>query len=223
MTMASGSVAGLTASHNRGGSYFRARATPTNPSSPAQAVARGALTGLVNAWQSILTEVQRISWKVYADNVPTVDSLGQPLTLTGQQAYIRANTPRVVAGLGLVNDAPTVFDSGQAVIGIQDIVPGPPTTFQANFSASTGENGDMLIQVGPAQANSINYYAGPYRWVTKAAISSGITFTFATVTDAEQVFGTWVENARIPLRLRNTFDDGRLSAPWRGFLVIPGP
>jgi len=36
LSQASGSIAGITFSHNRGGMYVRARAVPTNPGSPQQ-------------------------------------------------------------------------------------------------------------------------------------------------------------------------------------------
>ncbi|KKM06452.1 hypothetical protein LCGC14_1743870, partial [marine sediment metagenome] len=40
ITQGSGSIGGLTASHNRGGMYFRARTIPTNPATSFQTVVR---------------------------------------------------------------------------------------------------------------------------------------------------------------------------------------
>lgn len=87
---ASGSMGGVVASHNRGGQYFRRRATPVNPSSTYQAEVRAQLAGLSSGWRA-LTDEQRLAWDSAATSYVTVNSLGSSVQLTGQQLYIRAN------------------------------------------------------------------------------------------------------------------------------------
>lgn len=125
---ASGSVGGLTYSRNRGGLYTRRRAIPSNPATEAQGLARANIATAVSLWTNTLTPTQRTAWNTYANSTPTVDSLGQSQTLSGQQMFV-ANTTRrllaglpnilngpVAAGLGLTPDwttGPTVQEAGQ--------------------------------------------------------------------------------------------------------------
>ncbi len=87
---ASGSMGGVVASHNRGGQYFRRRATPVNPMTSFQSEVRAQLAGLSSGWRN-LTDEQRLAWEQAATSYTTVNSLGSSVQLTGQQLYIRAN------------------------------------------------------------------------------------------------------------------------------------
>jgi hypothetical protein len=87
---ASGSMGGVVASHNRGGQYFRRRATPVNPATAFQGAVRSALAGLSSGWRG-LTEAKRTAWNEAAESTTTIDTLGSSVQLTGQQLYIRAN------------------------------------------------------------------------------------------------------------------------------------
>jgi hypothetical protein len=62
---ASGSIRGLTASHNRGGQYFRGRTIPTNPNSVFQQAVRNNLSVLQTRFLSTLTAAQRLAWTTY--------------------------------------------------------------------------------------------------------------------------------------------------------------
>ena len=103
ITQASGSIGGMTASRNKGGAYFRARALPTNPNTPEQQAVRGYLGTLANLWTNVLTPANRVLWDFYAFNVPVINAVGDSIQLTGQQMYIRANVPRLQAGLPRVD------------------------------------------------------------------------------------------------------------------------
>jgi hypothetical protein len=161
----SGSVAGLTYSHNRGGMYVRARAVPTNPNTDPQRAARDAMANAVVAW-SALTDVQRSTWEDYAANVPMLDRLGNSRPLTGQQQFIRTFTARAAAGLlTATTNAPTTFNLGEW------------TPFSASGSAATDEisvsfndsdawattvDGFATIALGIQQNGSRNFYKTPF-------------------------------------------------------------
>lgn len=121
----SGSVAGCTWSRNKGGSYVRSRATPTNPTTIKQTAARSLLGSLSSSWGS-LTAAQRTAWNDWASLNPVVNSLGISILLSGQQAYVGLNS-RLVASGG------TAAVNPPSVTGPLDL-----TTVTATATAATG-------------------------------------------------------------------------------------
>lgn len=218
-TQVSGSVGGTTFSHNRGGLYMRARSIPVNPASPLQTVVRNAFTTLVNNWTSVLTGAQRNDWSVYATNTPVIDKLGDPITLTGQQMYIRNNTPRIQAAFSPVNDAPTTFNLGDFTAPTYTAQAAADTITVAFTSADAWDDEDdsaMLIFASRPQNPSVIFFKGPYRFagsidgdsVTPPTNPAVLTAPFALTA------GQIVHMKASVMRA-----DGRLSTPFRGFGV----
>ncbi len=218
LTAASGKIRGIVASHNRGGTYFRGLTIPTNPGSSFQTTVRNAMKTLTSRWQETLTSVQRAAWQTYADAVQVRNALGDLITLTGQNMFIRSNISRLQASLAIVDAAPIVFDLGTFTAPTITLAP-LGTTGTITFSAadswnatSAGAQG-MLVYQSRAQARSINYYKGPYRF---AAIVNGTagtgTFTspFTNPGTTNQAF----------FQVVVTRSDGRLSSPMQ-LTVLP--
>lgn len=198
----SGSVGGVTASHNRGGTYFRRRVVPTNPNSQQQQAIRGGFGGIVNAWQPQLSDAQRQGWKDYALNTPRTDVIGQALVLTGQQAYIGANSARMqAANLGLsiadvspprVDQPPAIFNTGESITGVNmsfGIPVGSTDCFiSGGFSAPLSEAALMFLFIGRAINPTVNFYKSPFSLAAYNAIPAGATsFEFlADMTDPTQ-------------------------------------
>lgn len=108
-SQASGSIAGLTYSHNRFGNYARSRVTPVNPSSSRQQSVRGNFLALANDWLNALTQAQRDAWNLYAASVTVKDKMGQDINWTGFNHFLRTNLVAVPGGVSQVNDGPTTF------------------------------------------------------------------------------------------------------------------
>lgn len=168
VTAASGSIAGCTFSRNRSGQYIRGRSLPVNPNSAQQTVIRAALSTLVARWTSTLTQAQRDAWSTWATNTPQTDSLGNPILITGQNAYIKMNAQRIQVGLSIVDVAPAVF-AGAALT--------PPNLISATASTqalsiaftnsdtwATIVGGALLVFAGRPQNPSKLFFAGPYRF-----------------------------------------------------------
>jgi len=102
----SGSYAGMVSSRNRYGQYVRTRATPVNPTTPSQSVARARLAAVSSAWRT-LTTAQRDGWAALGAALTRTDSLGQVYSLTGAQAHQLVNVNRLIAGVAAVATAPT--------------------------------------------------------------------------------------------------------------------
>lgn len=161
----SGKVGGRVYSHNRGGAYCRAFKIPTNPQSAFQTAVRNGVSSLTTRWSGTLTIAQRTAWETYAQNVTVTNRVGAQIKLSGLNMYVRSNTPRLQAGMALVDSAPTIFDTGSQLGGSLTF------TGATNFGTLTlttgqtwtGSGAAALLYLSRAQNNAINFFKGPYR------------------------------------------------------------
>lgn len=215
-TQVSGSTGGTTFSHNRGGMYTRARATPVNPNTFFQQLIRSIIADLTSRWGNTLTPAERAAWDTYALNVPLLDRLGEPRNVGGLAMYIRSNVQAIQA-LGptaRLDAAPVVFDLGAftqptfAVTAPQDIA----TSFTATDDWYTG-GGRLFVTSARPQNPSINYFKGPYRLagnvVQPDASPKVITSPFVYTAG---------QHAFIQARVRQP--DGRVSLPIQVFALV---
>ena len=183
-TQASGSIDGMTASHNRFGRYLRARAIPVNPNTPEQAAVNALFTMYSQQWGSLLTQAQRDAWNLYATNVPVTDKLGDSVNLTGQNWYMGNNIVRSqadAANLPAVPLGPAIFDRGAFT---------PPTV--VSITAATGilslaftaadpwvgeDDAAMVIRLSRPQSPTVDFFKGPYRLAGTILGDSGTPLT----------------------------------------------
>ena len=215
VTKVSGSIGGLTGSHNKGGLYFRARAVPTNPNTQFQQAVRNAVAQLSTRWGSVLTAAQRAAWKVYAENVPLVDTLGEARIIPALAMYVRSNVPRLQAGMAIVDAGPTVYQLAtfSGVTAAFDATADEVDVTYVNtddWADTTG--GALLIWCSRPLAASIEYFKGPYRYTNKVLGNTATPPTSpATMT---LPFPVAVGN-QVALLARASNADGRLSSPFR--------
>lgn len=211
---ASGSVGGLTFSHNAGGQYTRTRSTPTDPSTNAQQIVRGIVASLVNLWVDTLTQVQRSAWNVYASNVPLNDVFGDPRFRSGLNHYVRSNTPRLQAGLSRVDDGPTIFDLGEFTNPTLTIT-AATDLFNITYTDSedwcSEDDAGMLLWGSKPKNASINFFKGP--WTSMAAIE-GDSVTPPTSPEAAAAPHAYAVGQKGWCRVRVSRADGRLSPPF---------
>lgn len=164
LASASGSFAGLTASRNRGGMYLRQRAVPVNPSSADQVAVRSIFGNLSTTWATI-TPDQRTAWATYAENTPVTGPLGDPVTLTGQQMFVRCNAARGRAGLGIISDGPTTF-GGIILNPVTAVVSIAASQISVTFDDSdpwAGEvGGALLVYNSIDKGQGIEFHKNPY-------------------------------------------------------------
>lgn len=217
-TEASGSIGGVTYSHNRGGMYTRARAIPTDPQSPQQMIIRGIVANLTSLWNNILTPAQRAAWDLYAVNVPMLNRLGEPINIGGLGHYIRSNTPRLQTGAARVDDGPVIFNLGEFTPPTFDTFAAATQDFSVNFTTTDGwvnEVGSFLFAYSSRTQNaSINYFQGPYRY--SDGIIGDLVAPPATPATLNAAFPIVAAN-RTFVQIRISRADGRLTLPFRGF------
>lgn len=216
----SGSTGGLTASTNRGGSYFRKRVVPVNPNTTSQQAVRSALSLIAGKWNNVLTSAQRGAWDTYSLNVPIPDALGAPRNVGGVGMYVRSNVPRINAGLAQVTDAPTVFDLGEYTAPVVGVIDASASTLLLAFTSTdpwASEVGSsMLVQISRGNNPSTNYFKGPYRFAGKINGAASPPTSPATLTVPFVV----ATGQKVFIEVKVTRADGRLSATFRGFNIV---
>lgn len=215
VTQMSGKLAGVVASHNRGGQYFRQNSTPVNTQSEYQQEVRAITSYLASYWANTLTESQRQAWNTYGLNVSWANRFGDATTLSGIAHFIRSNVPRMQAGLAVVVNAPTIY-------GLADLLP-PTVAFDVSSGIivtfdGTGwanVNGSaLLIYASRPFSPAREFFKGPYRYAGMVEGDSGSPPTSPeTITPPPFPF---VADQQLGWAARLTLADGRLSGLVRG-------
>jgi hypothetical protein len=216
----SGSIAGVTFSHNRGGLYVRARTIPTNPNTVFQQAVRGFMSQLNVLWSTVLTPSQRAQWDSYAEAVPLPNALGDPRNVGGKGMYIRGNVPRLQVGLLRVDDGPT--NHTLAAMTNPNLVSATVTTDVLSVSFDNtddwaSQDAGALLCWGSRPTNvTRQFFKGPYRFaagipgdsVTPPTSPSPLTNPFPVI-----------EGLNTHVRFAAVTEDGRVSADFRDFIV----
>jgi len=175
-TSISGSIGGLTGSHNRGGLYLRARRVPTNPNTYSQAIVRGILGAISSRWGTLAAS-QHSAWNTFASNVPVINALGDSITLSGQQWYVKANTLLLRNGVAAVDDAPTVFALASltqpVLASAAELTQDLSLEFTNTDDWANETDGGLQVQVSRPQSPGVTYYGGP--WLKSTTIDGSAT------------------------------------------------
>jgi len=159
----SGSVNGLTFSHNTYGQYVRARVIPTNPNSTRQQLVRTQMQDSHDTWLA-LPQATKDAWNAYAAQTPIYDRLGNAIHLTGRLMYLRDYVLRHSAGR---SGPPVVVKT----MGLTQLGYANPAVTAPNAGTVTFDNGvAWAIKTGGflfgfasrGKGQGINFYRGPY-------------------------------------------------------------
>ncbi len=224
---ASGSIAGITYSHNRYGLYTRARTYPVDPGSIRQQAVRSLFTTLVVLWNDVLTPAERIAWETWAANTTIIGSDGNPINITGQNAYIRFNTIRLQIGQVRVDAAPIIFNNGNPVTSIENITDSTPNVIGVDFTltnlsiraivaGTTSVAGDVALFISRPMNATREFFKGPYQLAAAEPFLAAVGFVSFTnlLTTLLSDNGILTVGETRGIRLRNVYDDGRLSEPY---------
>lgn len=206
----SGSIGGTVWSHNRFGVYIRNRSIPVNPNTDRQSAVRNAVRSISIAWETVLTQNQRDAWDLYAANVNWTNRLGQAMTLTGLNHFIRSNTPSVTVGVARIDDAPVIFDIAAAELALgvtASEATGQLTTAFDDTAPWANEAGAMqFFYMGRPQNGSRKFFGGPWRRYARQ-VGTGP----AVSPDVSNGVFPFADGQRIWVRSRILRADGRLS------------
>jgi hypothetical protein len=215
LTQASGSVGGLTFSRNRGGMYIRSRALVTNPNSVYQQQVRGRFAALAAAWTNVLTTAQREIWTIYGELVPTTNSMGDAINLSGFAWYQAMNGARMQAGLARVDDCPTNFTlcelTNPIVASVTASTDVASVVIDNGDEWATATGGALIVLASRGQNPSVNYFKGPYRF---ADVVLGAATPPTSPQSIDLPFD-YAAGQKVFFQFRAVAPDGRISAPFR--------
>ena len=219
----SGSIGGITFSHNRAGPYTRSRATPVNPNTVYQQAVRSAMAALSAYWGSSLTQEQRDAWDLYAYNVPLTNRLGDPINVGGLGMFQRTNVPVLQTGLGggtIIEDAPVIFNLGDYTPPSISALTAASNEWAFAFNVDDDwvdeDDSSMLFFTSRPMSPGRNYFKGPYRFAGSIDGDSTTPPTSpATITSPFPIAIAQKAFCRaVVLRA-----DGRYSADFRGGVI----
>lgn len=166
----SGSEGGTTASRNRFGQYFRRRAVPVQPSTPAQLVQRARMSTNAAGWRD-LSDSQRAGWLSLGLQMVRTDSLGQQYDLNGFLAYCSVNNNNLDAGNAIVADAPALATPPQLLTATITLT---AASFSVAYTATPLAAGQRLFIFCSPQQSAGRKFNADYRLiqVTAAAAAS---------------------------------------------------
>jgi len=219
ITAGSGSVGGLTVSHNSAGMYFRGRSTPTDPSSLQQNLCRNALSFLSNYWLNTLTAGQRTEWDTYAGNVTILDKFGDAIYISGFNHFLRSNTFRKRIGIAVIADGPANFNKGEFTspqITCSEAAQTVSVAFNAADDWANEDDAWLAVYSSRPQNLSINFFKGPYQlagYVQGIAAGPAVSPLNATSPFA------FTAGQKIFARINVVRADGRLSNSFSTFCI----
>ncbi|MBA7648557.1 hypothetical protein ES703_56345 [subsurface metagenome] len=165
---ARGSMAGNTYSRNRFGNYMRSRTKPINPRSSRQSAARILMMMLAEQWrESPMDDAKRLAWETYAKGVNWNNMLGETVTLTGYNMFIRSNAALLAAGGTLVTDGPPDIglppgDEDFAVV-FNATTRKVSVTFDPDKDWAKETGAFLSVEIGRPQSATRNFFGTPYR------------------------------------------------------------
>lgn len=223
---ARGKIAGVVFSKNKSSHYIRASKKPVNPrgvnskfardpENDGQSFIQAALAQLTVRWSQTVTALQRTGWEVYASNVTMLNKLGESITLSGFNHYIRSNVI-AFSSYGVAYDAPpTIFELAEQDPAVR-VEPDATTQQVALIFDDTmewvDENGATLwIWEGMPQNPQRTFFGGPYLGLKDKAGSSGSP---KSSPESFSTIHTVSEGQRVWYRFRIQRADGRISEPF---------
>jgi hypothetical protein len=164
---ASGSMGGLTYSHNKGGAYVRSRAIPTNPNTPRQVAVRATFGTLTKSWAGLGPDGQ-LAWNLFAAANPIINALGASVTTSGLAAYTGLNAALLGAGEPLITSPPvdrTVLPLGPVSGATFTTTLGVLTLAEFAVTAPTGNDSSYYVYATPPMSPGINPNSSIYRFL----------------------------------------------------------
>lgn len=202
-----GSIGGTTYSRNRGGSYARNRTVPINPQSINQTRARSQLATASSDWALLLNNADRSAWNAYAETVTGLNVLGEAITYTGQQMFVRANTLLALAGQSAVTSAPTTnvvlnmsYSGGQ--INYDE------SADRVDITLDNPYTGFVVAFCGPPQAGAGYTLKVPYR---AFGVFTATAATLIQVNGSIPDRRSFVDGQYMAWRFQGVSSDGRIS------------
>jgi len=193
----SGSIGGTTYSHNRGGAYMRVRRIPTKSFTAYAMFVKATMASVSRLWAGLDANEQQ-AWRVWAQNNPITNRLGNQVTLAGHMAFMQLNNRLVQAGNGYIElppvvPAPVPLTSFSAVADVSD------NTCVLTFAASPiGANNKLWLEAAVVDGPGISYVENLFKLIDISAANQATGLDVKTELQAR--FGNMIADQVIHWR-----------------------
>lgn len=179
----SGALGPIVFSHNKGGTYARARVVPTKSTTSFAEAAKARLAEGSSRWQT-LTDAQRAAWATWAQNNPVINRIGDPITLSGAAAYTGLAASLLQIGVTPADDPPVIPapDPVETLTPTFDIGTG---AFDIAFTATPlGADDGLYVQSAVVNSPGINHVSNLLKLtiIGDAATASPLDVEAVTIT-----------------------------------------
>jgi len=183
----SGRLGGDVFAHGRYGQYVRAGSNPVTSTTSYALAAKAKLTQSTQAWQG-LTAAQKLSWKVWAETNPTLNRLGQSVTLTGHAAYVGSFCRATAAGIGALTDPPVAAaPAGLATLSLTGDI-GLGDVSAVYTATPLGANDHLWLEACVLDSTGINFVENYLRHIGTSGAAQASPYIFEALVTAR--FGT---------------------------------
>jgi hypothetical protein len=173
-------------SHNRYGNYGRQRSIPVQPDTLKQQNARTRFGGLSADWATLIAQ-DRLAWKIWAQNNPMVDVLGDKRVLTAAAAYVAMNCRLNLIGEP-TSDTPPTVPAPAALTSCSIVVSKAGNNALVTFAPSPlGANDGIFVRACKFAVPTVNYVKNLMRF---AACGGKAQATDYSVANLDGILGT---------------------------------
>lgn len=206
----SGSLGGVTASRNKGGSYLRLRAIPTDPATLAQQNQRARMSTVSQTWQTI-TDADRESWNEWARQNPVTNALGISKILSGSQAYNGINSRMLLLGQTQLINPPVVPAPPAFLTSVQtaDIGTG---TFELAFTAALESGNQVELWAAITNSPGIKFVRNLYKFIGFSAVDQATPFDNQSII--ETILGSLVAGQKLHVQAAQVSPATSLRSPF---------
>lgn len=208
-TNISGSLGGMTGSRNKGGQYLRARTNPTQPNTLPQQNARQRFGAASAAWGNLAPEIRAL-WNNYASLQSWTNRLGDPIQLTGQQAYVGSNSALASVGLAQITNPPEPNDRPESYVP-NDLVYNTLDTFVGGASPGLDAADRVSYAISPILPSGVTSYKGRYVIIAVGAGNVAPQSVTGINAAAEAYLGPVTQGQQFWMRTRVVQPDGTYS------------
>lgn len=207
ITNLSGKAGGSVYAHNRGGSYVRNFAVPSNPQTTAQSATRAAFGAFASQWR-MLTEPQRKEWIDATSDFPYIDRFGSERVMSGENLFISLNRNIELVGGDLIT-APPVPQGVDGVISMSptlELVSTALNISSLGISATLADNGEAttgyLVYLTSAFSAGKSYFKNRLRFMASLDETQIAAATDSSLVSAfTNTFGIPPEGGKIGVKV----------------------
>jgi hypothetical protein len=188
-----GSISGTTYSRNRFGQYVRRRAVPAQPRTPYQMSVRSFFGSVASSWRDLDQDSQAL-WRALAERIVRTDALGNPIRLTGLQAFVMINALRRVLGLPVTPNAPPDVGTPPAIATLILSIDTTVNQFDVQFTPSPLAGAIVIEATAPQSAGVNSVGRSKFRFVRMVKPGS----FGGTITAPQSIWTQYVARFGIP-------------------------